>query len=271
MSQHVAARLTVLEAILAAQRRILRSRSAADVTAALVEFVRRLGGEVAPASKAGSDVLPLDLTFGYQDAVVPVAAPGSPPESALRAELPELVEVAHHMVSVLADVRFSAEEMDPITSLLRPERFVLMLERSTEEDQLVGLSLGHDQQAVSSVGRFAFESALRRLGEVVRREVHPADRVGMTEPATIGVLMLRANESQARSLRERVARAWMQPPGPPLALRTVSIAATSKGPPLSSLLRAVREASEISPAALPGTSSVARGSQPARPRDVGAR
>lgn len=238
---YLATRLTVLEAVVLAQRRILRAQAPDDVAAALVDLVQQLGGTVAPAEGAGPDALPVDLTLGLREATVPVAKGGSPAESTLRAVLPEVVEDARHMVHVLTDLTATIESTDPLTSLPTRERFAAVIERAGPDDWMVGLSLGREQRGMASVGRLAWESALRRLGDVVRGEAHAADRMGVVVPGVIGVLLIHADEAEAESLQRRVLQSWLQPPRPPLDLAAVSMAATPAESALERLAEAIEE------------------------------
>lgn len=81
--------------------RLLELRQPADATPVLVELVTALGGQVVPATEADEDALPVDLSFGYGEPVLPAAAPLSLARMRLEFVLPQLVEGARHVVDLL--------------------------------------------------------------------------------------------------------------------------------------------------------------------------
>ena len=101
MEAHLAARLTVLDAVVETQRRILRARDAGGVAAAVTDLVERFGGTLVPPGRAGSEAIQVDVTFGTASPlVVEVASKGTQAEE-LRRLLPGLAEDASRMISRL--------------------------------------------------------------------------------------------------------------------------------------------------------------------------
>ena len=90
-----------LKAVYQATRELLRIGKPSDAVAALVTLVHRLGGATTPARLAGADALPLDLSFGESEPILPVAEPFSLARLRLEALLPALIEDARHVVELV--------------------------------------------------------------------------------------------------------------------------------------------------------------------------
>lgn len=91
MTDHLGEELFLLHALTEAQRSLLGMRRRGDARDALEAFVGRLGGSVAPAHPPEEHALPLDISLGSGEPLVPVAAPGTPVRERLERTLPELV------------------------------------------------------------------------------------------------------------------------------------------------------------------------------------
>ena len=91
----------VLHAIHQATRALLYIASAREATEILVAAVHRLGGSTMPASRADSSALPIDLSFGDSEPLVPMAEPFSLARMQLEQALPGLVEDARRAVQLL--------------------------------------------------------------------------------------------------------------------------------------------------------------------------
>ncbi|MFL5881544.1 MAG: hypothetical protein ACJ782_15970, partial [Actinomycetota bacterium] len=72
-----------------------------EATEILIAAVHRLGGSTIPAAQADSWALPIDLSFGEGEPVLPVAEPLSLARMQLEQVLPGLVEDARRAVQLL--------------------------------------------------------------------------------------------------------------------------------------------------------------------------
>lgn len=91
------------EAVAAAYRaalELLHLDEAADATRVLGDLVEDLGGRVVPAAAGDPEALPVDLSFGFGEPVLPAATPMSVARMRLEFLLPELVEAARRMVDL---------------------------------------------------------------------------------------------------------------------------------------------------------------------------
>jgi DNA-binding transcriptional MerR regulator len=91
----------VLETVHQATRGLLYITSAQEATEILAAVVQRLGGSTIPASQADSWALPIDLSFGDGEPILPVAEPLSLARMQLEQVLPGLVEDARRAVQLL--------------------------------------------------------------------------------------------------------------------------------------------------------------------------
>jgi hypothetical protein len=80
---------------------LLYITSAREATEILAAAVQRLGGSTTPASQADSSALPIDLSFGEGEPILPTAEPFSLARMQLEQMLPELVEDARRAVQLL--------------------------------------------------------------------------------------------------------------------------------------------------------------------------
>jgi DNA-binding transcriptional MerR regulator len=91
----------LLETVHEATRGLLYITSAREATEILAAAVHRLGGSTIPASQADSQALPIDLSFGEGEPILPVAEPLSLARMQLEQVLPGLVEDARRAVQLL--------------------------------------------------------------------------------------------------------------------------------------------------------------------------
>jgi DNA-binding transcriptional MerR regulator len=91
----------VLQTTHQATRGLLYITSTREATEILAAAVQRLGGSTIPAGQADSWALPIDLSFGEGEPILPVAEPLSLARMQLEQVLPGLVEDARRAVQLL--------------------------------------------------------------------------------------------------------------------------------------------------------------------------
>lgn len=79
---------------------LLRLEEAEDAPRVLTDLVEDLGGRVVPAAAEEADALPVDLSFGFGEPILPAATPMSLARMRLEFLLPELVEGARRIVDL---------------------------------------------------------------------------------------------------------------------------------------------------------------------------
>ena len=113
--------LEALGAELAATQALLRAESPAAVGAVMLTFVHDLGGVVVPARYAApATAIPLDVSLGLSEPLLPLADPVSVAAMRLNAVLPEFLEAARLVLSRLqGDLQRDDEATrDQLTGLL---------------------------------------------------------------------------------------------------------------------------------------------------------
>jgi anti-sigma regulatory factor (Ser/Thr protein kinase) len=90
-----------LSAVEQATLEVLASREPFDVVKVLTRFVERWGGRCAPPGQRPGHELPVDVSFGLAETVVPVCPPDAMGRRHLEYQLPRLAEDARMMVDVL--------------------------------------------------------------------------------------------------------------------------------------------------------------------------
>jgi hypothetical protein len=90
-----------VEIVLGAMRSIIRAQRVRDVVEVLTAVVRVIGGDVVAVGDATSDTLPLDLSLGEGDPMLPTAPTFSVVRLRLEQVLPDLVEDARAVAALL--------------------------------------------------------------------------------------------------------------------------------------------------------------------------
>jgi hypothetical protein len=93
--------VVITEIALRATRGLVHAGSVEEVVAALVDAVHAVGGTVVPAAGSDDSALPVDLSFGLFEPLLPAAPPRSLPRARLEQLLPPLVEDARRIVTLL--------------------------------------------------------------------------------------------------------------------------------------------------------------------------
>jgi hypothetical protein len=90
-----------VNALLAATRSIVRSRTPAEVRDAVIAYIRISGGRVVGVDEAGDGALPFDVSFGEGEPLLPTAEKPSVVRLHLERTLPAVLEDARRVVALL--------------------------------------------------------------------------------------------------------------------------------------------------------------------------
>ena len=163
-----------------ATRGLLRAEAPADVVVVVLALVESLGGRVAEAREAGPDALPMDLTFGIGEPLVPAAVPAGIARLNLETVLPTFLEDARRVVMSLRHAAQLGQEADR-------DRTPGSLARVTLDRKLARLRPG-DAVAIArfdllrplsdDAGRAICDCVLAGFGELVRDHVRSDDVIG---------------------------------------------------------------------------------------------
>lgn len=171
-------------------RQLLHAESAGEVRAILLASVHRLGGFTVLADHADESALPVDLTMGAGEPLLPVAEPGSPARVNLERHLPTLVADARHALDVIARTeRLSREaSTDSLTRLGNRETFARLLARLGSADLVVAIDLDGFKEVNDTFGHPAGDELLRDFAACLLEHLRAGDhamRLGGDEFALV--------------------------------------------------------------------------------------
>ena len=163
--------------LLAAMRALLRAKDSHDVVDVVATLVRDMGGAVVPARLEPRDALPVDVSLGESEPLVPVAAAVSVARVRLERVLPTFVDDARTTVERLRALRRQAEQAstDPLTGLVNRRGLGPSLAEATASDVVCVVDIDHFKQVNDQHGHAAGDDVLRILGRVLARHVRADD------------------------------------------------------------------------------------------------
>lgn len=195
------------DVIVAALRALLRATTGEEVAAAVARAVRELGGTLVPPV-GGLDELPVDVTFGSAEPLVPT---GDPPTLAvLRAVLPALVDDAHVALDRTRRESHLAESAltDPLTGLANRRVAMRVLGRLRDGDSVVVVDLDHFKQINDTSGHAAGDTVLRAFAATLRGVVRASDTAARFGGEEFLLLLPRTDVAGAVELLDRVRATW---------------------------------------------------------------
>ena len=169
----------VVRARLGATRALLAATTPEQVAAILATFVGDLGGRLVPARLADSDAMPLDVSLGTGEPILPCAGPASVAGMRLLAVLPTFVEEARAVLQRLqGDARQAHEaEVDLLTGLLTRRAWMRRISSAREGDGVAMIDLDHFKLVNDTAGHAAGDLVLRAVGVLLREHFRGDDAV----------------------------------------------------------------------------------------------
>jgi diguanylate cyclase (GGDEF)-like protein len=173
-------RYQVPGAVHEATRSLLRVRVGGDARRVAEQLVRDLGGGLAPVGTDDPYVLPIDLSFGDGEPLLPAAPPGSAARALLERHLPSFLLDARHVLELSGRNERLAESAstDLLTGLPNRRMLDRALGRLSADDTVIMLDLDHFKQVNDSLGHAGGDEVLRAFGRVLRGTVRGRDIVG---------------------------------------------------------------------------------------------
>lgn len=192
-----------------ATRSLLWLRSPRDARRTAIDLVRALGGEVAPGGTADPAIVPVDISFGEGDPLLPSAPPGSGARSLLDRYLSPFVLDARRALDVVerAERLAASASTDPLTGLLNRRMLDRALGRLGDDETVIIIDLDHFKQVNDERGHGAGDDVLRAFGAVLRDNLRERDLVGRYGGEEF-VLVI-APPSQAEAVLERLRDEWI--------------------------------------------------------------
>jgi len=169
-----------LSAVLDATRALLWIETPAAVPAMARDLVERLGGRVVAAAAATGDALPVDVSFGLGEPVLPTAPQAGVPRMLLERHLPAFVRDAQRALELLDRPSRLAQDasIDPLTGLANRRTLGRALGRLRPEDTVVMIDLDHFKAVNDSLGHREGDNVLRLFGRTLAGTVRAAEQVG---------------------------------------------------------------------------------------------
>ena len=167
-------------AVYEATRSLLRLRTGRDARRIAEHLVRELGGRLVPAGTDDPGVLPVDISFGDGEPLLPAAAPGSAARALLERHLTPFLLDARHVLELSGRTERLAESAstDLLTGLANRRMLDRALGRLLAGDTVIMLDLDHFKQVNDNFGHAAGDEVLRVLGRVLRGTIRGRDTVG---------------------------------------------------------------------------------------------
>lgn len=196
------------DVLLEATRALLWITSPADAKRIVTGVIEDLGGVVLPADAADRDALPVDVSFGDGEPIVPHAPPDSIASVLLERHLPSLVQDVRRALESGSQVERLAKEasIDTLTRLPNRRTLSRALNQLSAGDVVIMIDLDHFKRVNDTDGHAAGDEVLRTLGGVLREIVRERDAVGRFGGEEFVVIL--RDESDPQAFLERLRRVW---------------------------------------------------------------
>ena len=166
---------------LGATRALLRAESPAEGGAVVLTLVIDLGGSLVAARDADpARAVPVDVSLGLSEPLLPLADPGSVVAVRLRDILPGFLETARLTLARLqGSVRQDEEATrDPLTGLLTRRAWMRRLSGAAPGDSVCLIDLDHFKAVNDTGGHASGDAVLRAIGGLILRTFRKDDSCG---------------------------------------------------------------------------------------------
>jgi len=199
-----------LLAVLVATRRLLWVVDVAESVEVLTALVHELGGTTVPARLAGGEGVPLDLSFGCGEPLLPAAEVGSLARRRIECVLPTVMEDARRAIMLSRLVDQLAEETlsDPLTGLLNRRGAERLLSRLTAGDAVAMLDLDYFKRVNDTYGHGEGDRVLAAFALVLQTQSRLVDQLARLGGEEFLVVMRTTSPANACALIDRMRAAW---------------------------------------------------------------
>ena len=196
------------EVVAWATRDLLRAESAEEVAGIVAHAIDRLGGQVVAATRQDPDALPLDVSFGVSEPMLPTAPAGTPAGRQLQRYLPGLVADARHAVDTIQRTAHLSADVatDPATDLATRATFVRELNRLREHDAVVVVRVTVPEPAPGEDD--GLEEVVTEFAHHLRDRLHRGDHAARIEEDEFGVLLHGAGAAGTTVEVARLRSGW---------------------------------------------------------------
>jgi diguanylate cyclase (GGDEF)-like protein len=166
--------------VLDATRALLWVKTPVEACAVARDLIANLGGGTVPARAATVDAIPVDVSFGVDEPVLPTAPPTSPARALLERHLPVFVRDAQRILELADQTSRLAEDayVDSLTGLATRRMLGRALGRLEADDVVIMIDLDHFKTVNDTFGHQTGDSVLHFFGETLSSTVRATDRVG---------------------------------------------------------------------------------------------
>jgi len=170
----------VPSAVLDATRSLFRLSTGGSARRVAEHLVRELGGQLVPGGTDGPDVIPVDVSFGDGEPLLPAAAPGSAARVLLERYLGTFLLDARLVLQLSGQNERLAESAstDLLTGLPNRRMLERALGRLSADDTVIMVDLDNFKQVNDTFGHAAGDAVLRVFGHVLGGTVRGRDIVG---------------------------------------------------------------------------------------------
>jgi diguanylate cyclase (GGDEF)-like protein len=218
-----------LSAVLNATRALLWIESPIAVAEIARDLVEMLGGRVIPAADPTEDALPVDLSFGVGEPVLPAAPQAGVARMLLERYLPAFVRDAQRALELLDRPSRLAQDasVDPLTGLANRRTLGRALSRLRPEETVIMIDLDHFKAVNDSLGHREGDKVLRLFGRTLSASLRAAaDQVGRYGGEEF-VVILPGNGAERFLARLRIE--WMRTRSHPITF-SAGVAAARPDP-----------------------------------------
>ena len=172
--------LAPAEVLMGATRALFWVESATDAKLIAVNLVSALGGSVVSSSRMDGDALPVDLSFGQGEPVVPCAPTNSAARMLLERCMPSFIVDAHRALELRTrmDRLVEAASVDTLTGLPNRRAMGRALGRLKADDVVIMLDLDHFKRVNDTLGHAGGDQVLSGLGRALQATVRGTDLAG---------------------------------------------------------------------------------------------
>lgn len=194
-----------------ATRSLLRIHSAEEAVGVIIDAVKQLGGGTAPARVGHPDAIPVDISLGEGEPLLPTAKAGSTVRRHLEAFVPNLAEDARIALELNRRVDRLAREagVDALTGLPNRRTMGRLMGRLKDGDILVALDLDNFNKVNETYGWDAGDDVLRSFSRALRHAVRATDHFGRMGPEEFLVVLQAATPPAADKLLTRLREHWL--------------------------------------------------------------
>lgn len=166
------------QVLLDSARALLRVDSAEQAVGVLIRAVSDLGGATVPALRCPAEAIPIDISLGEADPLLPVAPVGSPARRDLERLLPGLVEDARTAADRATRLGRLADQVDtdPLTGLGN-RRGLTRVRTLRNMDSIAMVDLDHFKQVNDTYGHADGDRILVAFSRTLRQHLRSSDLV----------------------------------------------------------------------------------------------